>query len=121
MSKNEMFDNADTLSVACTHPTTPASGGPCRVGALVGVALTDERSDGTTTVAFRGVHNLSVKGVDGGGNAAIAVGDTVFYTDADTPPLSKKTSGAFKTGIALAAVTSGATTTIPVRLNGTAD
>jgi predicted RecA/RadA family phage recombinase len=87
-----------------------------RVGELVGVALTAERSDGTTTVSFRGVFDLSVKGIDGGGNSAVAVGDKLYYTDADTPVLNKKTTGRF-VGHALETVTSGATATIQVRLS----
>lgn len=122
MATNEVFDPGDNLSVTCSHPTTPASGDPVRYGELVGVAQTDERTDGTTSVTFRGVHLLSVKGVDGGGNSAVAVGDKLYYVDADTPPISKKTSGRF-VGHAVEAngnagtVGAGATATIPVRLS----
>lgn len=117
MATNQVYDDADSISVACSHPATPASGGPVRVGELGGVALTNERADGTTTVKFTGAFTLSVKGVDGSGNSAVAVGDTIFYVDADTPALSKKATG-HKFGTALAVVNSGATTTILVRLNG---
>lgn len=117
MATNLVFKDGDNLSVACTHPTTPASGNPVRVGELGGVALTDERADGTTSVQFKGVFNLSVKGVDGSGNAAVAVGDILYYVDADTPVLSKKPAG-HKFGVALEAITSGSTATIKVRLNG---
>jgi len=61
------------------------------------------------------VVSVSVKGVDGGGNSAVAVGDKLYYVDADTPPISKKTSGTFF-GYALGAVSSGATATINVLL-----
>jgi len=122
MSTNEVFQDGDWLSVTCTHPTTPASGDPVRYGELVGVAQTAERADGTTSVTFKGVHLLSVKGIDGGGNSAVAVGDKLYYTDADTPPLSKKATGRFagyavETKTSTGAVVSGATTTIPVRLS----
>ena len=74
-----------------------------------------------TSVTFRGVHLLSVKGVDGGGNSAVAVGDRLYYTDADTPPISKKATGrpvgfAVETETSPGTVSSGATTTIPVLL-----
>lgn len=117
MSTNQIFDNADAVSVACSHPATPSSGDPVRVGELCGVAQTDERADGKTSVTFVGGFEVSVKGVDGSGNKAIAVGDTIFYVDADTPVLSAKATGR-KFGTALAAVNSGTTTTILVRLNG---
>jgi hypothetical protein len=54
-----------------------------------------------------------VKAVNDSGNSAVAVGDEIFYVDADTPKLSKKSSG-YKFGIALEAVTSGETATINV-------
>src|SRR5262245_10653840 len=119
MAKNMRFKDGKQLSVTCSHPTTPASGDPIRYGELVGVALTAERADGKTSVQFEGVFDLSVRGVDAGGNSAVAEGDKLFYVDADTPPISKKVAGR-PVGVAMGAVTSGATATIPVRLNGTA-
>jgi predicted RecA/RadA family phage recombinase len=121
MSTNQVFDNGDALSVACTDPASPKSGDPVLLGQLGGVAQTDKgaggNAAGNTSVQFEGVFKLSVKGVDGSGNKAVAAGDTIFYVTADTPKLSVKTAGV-KFGTALAAVTSGATTTILVRLNG---
>ena len=113
MAKNIKFEDGSQLSVVCTHPATPASGDPVRVGDRCGVALTAERADGTTTVKFDGVATLSVKAVNAGGNSAVAVGDTLYYVDADTPVLSKKVAGV-RFGYALAAVTSGATASIDV-------
>lgn len=106
------------LPVACSHPATPATGDPVRFGELTGVALTDEGEGGNaateTTVYFGDcVAEVSVKGVDGSGNSAVAAGDSIYYVDADTPPLSKKTAGYFF-GVALEAVSSGATATIKV-------
>lgn len=115
MATNEVFEDGTQLSLVCTNPTTPASGGPVICGQIPGVAETDERSDGTTSVKTRGVFNLSVKGVDGSGNAAIAAGDIVYYVSADTPKLSVKTTGV-RFGYALEPVVSGATTTIRVKL-----
>lgn len=117
MAKNQKYERGDWLSVVCSDPATPASGDPVRLGDLCGVALTDENADGNTSVAFVGVFTLSVKGVDGSGNAAVGVGDTLYYTDGDTPKLNKKTSGK-KFGYALEAITSGSTATIMVRLAG---
>lgn len=114
MAPNLIFDPANQLSLVCSDPATPASGGPVRYGNITGVAVTDERSDGTTTVHVgHAVWDLSVKGVDGSGNSAVAVGDNIFYVDADTPKLSKKSAGYFF-GVALETVSSGATDTIRV-------
>ena len=115
MAENIIFEDGDQLSVVVTDPTTPASGDPVRMGARCGVALTAERADGTTTVKFDGVADLSVKGVNGAGNSAVAVGDELFYTDGDTPKINKKTTGVHF-GWALEAITSGSTDTIRVKV-----
>lgn len=121
MATNEVFEDGDNLSLVCSHPTTPSSGDPVRYGEMVGVAQTDEQADGKTSVTFKGVHLLSVEGVDGSGDSAVAVGDKLFYTDADDPPINKKTTGravgfAVTTETTAGTVTAGATATIPVRL-----
>lgn len=113
MAKNQVFDRARRLQVAATHPTTPASGDPVRYGQRPGVCLVSEGSDGLASVQFEGEFTFSVKGVDGAGNSAVAEGDILYYVDADTPVLSKKNTGV-RFGYAAAAVTSGATATIPV-------
>ena len=109
------FGTPITLSLTCSNPTTPASGDPVRIGNSAGVAETDERADGTTTVNLGpAVVSLSCKGViDGPSNNAIAVGDPLFYVDADTPKISKKVAGYF-IGWALGTVGSGSTGTISV-------
>lgn len=115
MAKNLKHFGVDGLRVVCTHPITPASGDPVRYGEMTGVALVAEDSDGYTQVDFTTgrVWDLSVKGVDGSGNSAVAVGDKIYYVDADTPVLSKKTTGRFF-GFANGAVASGGTATIAV-------
>lgn len=114
MATNLIFNPAFDLSVVCSNPTTPASGGPVRYGYMTGLALTDERTDGTTSVNFGPfVADVSVKAVDANGNSAVAVGDPIWYVDADTPHLSKKATGYFF-GFAMEAITSGATDTIQV-------
>lgn len=113
MAKNQIYRQAEQVAVTCTDPATPASGDPVRYGERPGVALNAEGANGLTTVAFRGEFSLSVKGVDGSGNAAVAEGDILYYVDADTPKLSKKATG-HRFGYAAGAVTSGSTGTIPV-------
>lgn len=115
MAKNRIYENGRQLSLVATDPATPVAGDPLLVGQLGGVALTDERADGTTSVDTDGVYDLSVKAVDGGGNSAVAVGDVLYYVTADTPKLSKKATGV-RFGYALEAITSGATDTINVKL-----
>jgi hypothetical protein len=115
MAKNTVYLKANNLAVACTDPATPASGDPVRYGQRPGVCLVSEGADGLASVTFEGEYNLSVKGVDGGGNSAVAEGDIIYYVDGDTPKLSKKATGV-RFGYAAAAVTSGATATIPVIL-----
>ncbi len=105
----------ETITVAVSNPAAPVSGDPVRVGALCGVAVADKMSDGNTVVRIRGVVNVSVRGVDGSGNSAVAVGDRLYYVDADTPKLSKKSSGTFF-GYALGTVAGGATAAIDVLL-----
>lgn len=114
MATNLKFEPGYDLSVVCSHPTTPASGGAVRYGNMTGVALTAEDAAGYTSVNFGPfVATLSVKAIDGSGNSAVAVGDALWYVDADTPALSKKSAGYFF-GIALEAINSGATATIKV-------
>ena len=115
MAKNLRFGRAKGLPVVCSHPAEPNSGDPVRYGEATGVALIDEQSDGVTSVDFTpgNVWEVSVKGVDGSGNSAVAVGDKIYYVDADTPVLSKKATGRLF-GFAMGTVGSGATATIKV-------
>lgn len=107
------------INAVCSAPTTPASGDPVLVGTIAGVAITAEGAGGNTstetTVATEGVFDLSVKGINQSGNSAVAVGDKIYYTAGDTPPLSKKNTGVLF-GKALEAVDSAATATINVML-----
>lgn len=118
MSKNIKHEPGWSLSVVVTDPASPLSGDPVRYGELIGIAQTDEGkggNDATKTSVYFGpcVVELSVKGVDDSGNSAVALGDSLFYVDADTPKISKKASGYF-VGYAFATVNSGATATIEV-------
>lgn len=115
MAKNINYEKGDQLSVVCTQPATPASGDPVLWGDNPGVALTAERTDGTTSVKFSGVATIPVKGINAGGNSAVADGDSLYYTAGDTPPVSKKATGV-RFGTAKGAVTSGATASIQCRI-----
>lgn len=119
MATNEVFAHHNAASLVCSDPATPASGDPVICGQIPGVALTDEGDGGNAadaaTVALDGVFDLSVKGVNGSGNSAVAVGDILYYVAADTPKLSKKDTGV-RFGYAREAVTSGATATINVQI-----
>lgn len=117
MAKNIRRELGNQLDVTVTHPATPVSGDPCRWNLKVGVALANEAANGLTPVKFDGTAALSVKGINAGGNSAVADGDQLFYTDADTPPISKKATGTL-VGQAMGTVGSGATATIEVRLEG---
>lgn len=115
MAKNRIYAKGTNLDLVASDPATPVSGDPVVVGQIPGVALTDERSNGKTSVQMDGVFDLSVKGVDGSGNSAVAVGDILYYVAADTPKLSKKATGV-RFGYAMEAITSGATDTINVKV-----
>jgi predicted RecA/RadA family phage recombinase len=121
MAKNmrRAYSPEKTLAVPVSSPASPNSGDPCIYGVLPCVALTNKNdggnATGNTTVATDGDWLLSVKGIDAGGNSAVAAGDALYYTGADTPPVSKKATGTLF-GVAIGTVTSGATATIEVRL-----
>ena len=110
MATNMIKDEGKTLSLAIASAT---SGAPVVKGQIPGVALTATDTDGNVIVQTRGVFDLSVKGIDGSGNSAVAIGDIIYHTGADTPPLSKKATGV-RFGYALEAVASAATGTIEV-------
>ncbi|MFF0822397.1 capsid cement protein [Micromonospora haikouensis] len=116
MAKNTVYMWTESLPLVCTAPTTPQSGDPVLFGQLPGVALTAEDSNGVTTVALNGTFDLSVKG-ETTTDAAIAAGDILYYDTAATPhKLNKDSTNGVRFGYAMAAVSSGATTTIPVRV-----
>jgi len=85
-------------------------------GYLPCVLLTDAEtaSPYNAIVQTEGVFDLSVKGEDGSGNTAVAVGDLLYWTDKDTALNKDSSEDPF--GIALEAVGSGETDTINVLL-----
>lgn len=128
MATNMKRDKGTELSTVASFPATPVSGDPVVYGQRPGVALTAENTGSVTdktgnapgyaTVKYDGVFLISVKGVDGGGNSAVAGGDILYYVSGDTPPVSKKATGVrfgyAGDGDTGTLVTAGATTTIPV-------
>lgn len=117
MAKNRLNALGRMLNLAVVSGVV--SGDPVLIGQMPGVALTDRDASGNASVDFEGVYSLSVKGANDAGNVAVAVGDPIYFVSGDTPKLSKKASGTLY-GYALAAVTSGSTTTIAVMLAKTA-
>jgi predicted RecA/RadA family phage recombinase len=91
------------------------SGDPVVVGQIIGVAVINADANNQATIDTEGVYDLNVKAIDGVGNSAVAVGDAIYYVNADTPKLSKKNTGVLF-GYALEAVAAGATDTINVKL-----
>lgn len=116
MATNTVYMWTESLPLTCTAPTSPTSGGPVLCGQIPGVALEAEDADGVTTVALDGVFNLSVKGEDASGNSAVAAGDILYYEAGQTPVINKDATNGVRFGYALAAVSSGATATIAVRV-----
>ncbi|SRR6266567_672967 len=98
-----------------TTPGTPSAGDPTVCSLLTGVCLNGTATDGTAIIDRMGVYNLAVKGENESGNAAIAVGDIVYF-DLEAHYLNSDATDGVRFGYALAAVASGATTTIPVAL-----
>lgn len=116
MAKNVEYMWTESAPLVCTSPTTPASGDPVLCGQIPGVALTDKDTNNLNTVALNGAFRLSVKGENNSGNSAVAVGDILYYEAGQTPPVNKDNVAGVRFGYALAAVTSGATATIAVRI-----
>ena len=111
--------------VAASHPAAPQSGDPVRLGALAGIALTDEGEGGNAaaeaTVDFRKqVWTLTVDDNEGTG---IAPGDTLYYHDTQTgtPATSVNntaTAADAVFGTALGTLGANATGAIDVLLRG---
>lgn len=112
MAKNTVYMWTRSRPLTCSAPTTPASGDPVLCGQIPGVALAAEDSAGLTTVALDGVFDLPVKG-ETTTNAAVALGDILYY---DSGVINRDNTNGVRFGYALGAVSSGATTTIPVEI-----
>lgn len=102
--------------------TQPSSGGKAGDPGLVGdrpcVLLTDQDSSGYATCKFTGSFRVTAKGEDGSGDAAIAVGDPVYYdAAADTVKINADAANGVRWGTAVEAVGSGDTAVIIVDLH----
>jgi predicted RecA/RadA family phage recombinase len=113
MADNIIHEHGDQLFRKVTVPASGAlSGDPVLCGQRPGVALTDQDANGYATVKFNGSAQLSVKGTTGS-DAAVTPGDLLYYVAANTPKLSKTTSGV-RFGYAAEAIGSGSTATTTV-------
>ncbi len=90
------------------------SGGAFLVGDLACVASVDIPEGSTGNARVIGVFDLPVTGADDAGDAAIAVGSTVYMDGAE---LNADSTNGTLFGKVLGAVEAGATVTIPVRLS----
>lgn len=117
MADNLHMNDGRYLTGAATDPATPTSGDPVVLGDIPGVALTDEGDGGNDageiTIDTGGVYNLSVTGEDGAGSAAVTAGDIVYL---DSGVVNVDDTNGVRYGYALEDVSSGATTTIPVKI-----
>jgi hypothetical protein len=105
-----------TLRGVPTFPAAVVSGSPCLMADdIPGTALTVENATTGEATVLIDLHTAThpVKGINAGGNVAVAKWDKLYYTSADTPPISKKATGVYF-GRAMEAVVSGATTTIEI-------
>lgn len=115
MAVNRLYAQNGLTLPNLTVPAGALSGAPVVVGQLPGVLLTDADSLNTGIIQKDGIFNLSVKGVNSGGNSAVAFGDILYYNSGATPKINKD-SGGVRFGYALGAVASAATGTIPVQV-----
>lgn len=90
------------------------SGDPVLIGQIPGVLMNDADALGNGVMQKDGIFNLSVKGENNVGNAAITLGARLYLDSAKTVLNADNTKVFF--GYALAGVGSGATTTIPVQV-----
>jgi Uncharacterized conserved protein (DUF2190). len=112
VATNIIFEHGNQIQAACSAPSTPSSGDPVLIGKIPGVALTDENSDGVTTVKLNGVADLPVVGKNASdADTAISVGDILYY---DSGVINVDATNGTRFGYALEAVSSGSTSTINV-------
>jgi predicted RecA/RadA family phage recombinase len=115
VATNRSLADGRYLKVVPTSPASPVSGDPVLVGTdLTGVAVTD--LVGTTVqIDTEGVYSILVH-ADNAGASAVAIGDILYYTAANTPKVDKLTTGA-RFGYALEAIPgAGDEATIKVKL-----
>lgn len=111
MAKNIVFEDGDQFAVPV--PAGTKAGDPVVFGQLPGVALVDRDADGNATCKFNGVADLPVAGDGAAGAAAVTAGGLVYL---DGGVVNVDATNGVRFGYALAAVASGATTTIRVKI-----
>lgn len=114
-----VHENGDQLDRKLTQPTSGGkTGDPCLFGRRPGYLLTDQDAvTGKATVKFRGSVQVNAHGVTAGGNAAIAVGDDVYYDaapGAGNPVINKDNTNGVFYGVAATALASAAKGVITV-------
>ena len=87
------------------------SGDPACIGQIPGVCAIDADSNNQAPNYLDGVFSVSVKGVNSGGNSAVAEGDILYYNSGHTPKIDKDNTGV-RWGYARGTVGSGSTATI---------
>jgi len=108
------------LPLAVTHPASPSSGDPVRLGTITGVAITDEGDGGNTTTDTSVELGFFVteQYVDDDAGSGISVGDKIYYDDTATgdPETNLNVDGVNGVffGFALEAVTADATSKIKI-------
>lgn len=110
MATNRKFPDGRFIKVPIASKT---SGQHALFGAIPGVCTTSTDADGNVVLDTSGVYALSVTGANAGGNAAITAG-AIIYDDGGT--LNIDSTNGVRFGYALAAVGSGATATINVKV-----
>lgn len=118
----QIGDNVDVVESVLVHPAhadgLAKSGDQVVVGTLTGVVNADAAAaTDKVIISTRGVFLIPVSAVNAGGNSAVAVGDKLYIDAAAAAAVNKKVANQ-PFGIALEAVTSGATATIKVKLTG---
>jgi len=99
-------------NIAIVFPSAAQAGDPVVIGDLAGVASGDVAAGEEGVLVVEGVFDLAVTGEDGSGNTTVAAGEKVYL---DGATLNKDTGGK-PFGKVLAAVESGTTKTVPVKV-----
>lgn len=117
--KNSSFVSGEgfvKLQLAVT--ASGSSGDIDLISEMLVVLVEDANSSDLATAEIIGckrVIKVAVHGEDGSGDTAVAIGDTVYW---DTDEVNADDTNGVKLGFALAAVVSGATTSIDIALTG---
>ncbi len=94
MASNEVLARAENIKAVLTFPASPASGDPCLIGQIPGVAMAPKDANGKTVIDTVGAYNLTVTG-------ACNAGD-ILYGTAASPVVISTTATGIRFGYALA-------------------